>query len=55
LNSALGRNDGRVYEELFDMAHRRNPLNKVTFNPDWRSEEIVLGSEDGGRHLLAKL
>lgn len=55
LNSALGRHDGRVYEELFDMAHRRNPLNKVTFNPDWRSDEIVLGSNDGGRHLLAKL
>ncbi|KAI8934320.1 hypothetical protein NX059_009057 [Plenodomus lindquistii] len=55
LNSALGRSDGKVYEELFDMAHRRNPLNKVTFNPDWRSDEIVLGSGDGGRHVLAKL
>jgi acyl-CoA oxidase len=55
LNSALGRYDGKVYEELFDMAHRKNPLNKVTFNPDWRSEEIVLGSGDGGRHILAKL
>lgn len=55
LNSALGRSDGKVYEELFDMAHRRNPLNKVTFNPDWRSEEIVLGSGDGVKHLLAKL
>jgi acyl-CoA oxidase len=55
LNSALGRSDGKVYEELFDMAHRRNPLNKVTFNPDYRSEEIVLGSGDGGKHVLAKL
>jgi acyl-CoA oxidase len=55
LDSALGRSDGKVYEELFDMAHRRNPLNKVTFNPDWRSEEIVLGSGDSGKHLLAKL
>lgn len=55
LDSALGRSDGKVYEELFDMAHRRNPLNKVTFNPDWRSEEIVLGSGDGGKHVLAKL
>ncbi|KAF9693603.1 hypothetical protein EKO04_008555 [Ascochyta lentis] len=55
LDSALGSYDGRVYEELFDMAHRRNPLNRVTFNPDWRSEEIVLGSGDGGRHVLAKL
>jgi acyl-CoA oxidase len=55
LDSALGRSDGKVYEELFDMAHRRNPLNKVTFNVNWRSEEIVLGSGDGGKHVLAKL
>ncbi|KNG43956.1 acyl-CoA oxidase [Stemphylium lycopersici] len=55
LHSALGRYDGKVYEELFDMAHRKNPLNKVTFNPDWRSDEIVLGSGDGGRQVLAKL
>jgi acyl-CoA oxidase len=55
LNSALGRSDGKVYEELFDMAHRRNPLNKVTFNPYWKDEEIVLGSGDGGRQLLSKL
>ncbi|KAF2736446.1 acyl-CoA oxidase [Polyplosphaeria fusca] len=55
LDSALGRSDGRVYEDLFDRAHRRNPLNGVTFNVDWRSEEIVLGSGDGGRGILAKL
>ncbi|KAF2471715.1 acyl-CoA oxidase [Lindgomyces ingoldianus] len=55
LASALGRSDGKVYEELYDMAHRRNPLNRITFNPDWRSEEIVLGSGDGGRHVLSKL
>lgn len=55
LNSALGRSDGKVYEELFHMAHRRNPLNNTTFNPDWRSEEIVLGSGDGGKDVLAKL
>lgn len=55
LDSALGRYDGKVYEELFDMAHRRNPLNRTTFNPNWRSEEIVLGSGDGGKHVLAKL
>ena len=55
LNSALGRYDGKVYEELFDMAHRRNPLNATTFNPRWWEEEIVLGSGDGGRELKAKL
>ncbi|KAF2642348.1 hypothetical protein P280DRAFT_467716 [Massarina eburnea CBS 473.64] len=55
LNSALGRSDGKVYEELFDMAHRRNPLNRTVFNVDWRSDEIVLGSKNGARNLLAKL
>ncbi|OCL13700.1 acyl-CoA oxidase [Glonium stellatum] len=55
LDSALGRYDGKVYEDLYDRAHRQNPLNKVTFNPDWRTEEIVLGSGDGGKSILAKL
>jgi acyl-CoA oxidase len=55
LQSALGRYDGKVYEDLFDRAHRQNPLNKVTFNIDWESEEIVLGSGDQGKTILAKL
>ncbi|KIW05444.1 uncharacterized protein PV09_03333 [Verruconis gallopava] len=55
LDSALGRSDGKVYEDLWDRAHRQNPLNKVTFNVDWESDEIVKGSGDGGRHILAKL
>jgi acyl-CoA oxidase len=55
LDSALGRSDGKVYEDLWDRAHRQNPLNKVTFNVDWESDEIVKGSSDGGRHILAKL
>jgi acyl-CoA oxidase len=55
LNSALGRYDGKVYETIYDMAHRQNPLNKTIFNVNWQSEEIVLGSGDGGRHILAKL
>jgi acyl-CoA oxidase len=55
LNSALGRYDGKVYETIYNMAHRQNPLNKTTFNVNWQSEEIVLGSGDGGRHILAKL
>jgi acyl-CoA oxidase len=56
LDSALGRYDGRVYEDLFDRAHRRNPLNEFTFDPDYRREDVVMG--DGGegvRRLLAKL
>ncbi|PNS20453.1 Peroxisomal acyl-coenzyme A oxidase 1 [Sphaceloma murrayae] len=44
LDSALGRYDGRVYEDLFHRAHRLNPLNDVTVNPDWRTEEIVMGA-----------
>ena len=55
LDSALGRSDGKVYEDLWDRAHRQNPLNKVTFNVDWESDEIVKGSGDGGKHILAKL
>lgn len=43
LGSALGRYDGDVYNALFQKAHRENPLNMLTFNPDWRSEEIVMG------------
>ncbi|PGH36099.1 hypothetical protein GX50_01111 [[Emmonsia] crescens] len=54
LNSALGRYDGKVYEELFELAHRQNPLNEITFNPDYRTDELVLGSGDAG-HILSKL
>lgn len=54
LDSALGRYDGRVYEDLFHRAHVRNPLNRITFNPDYRNDEIVLNSGDGGA-ILAKL
>jgi acyl-CoA oxidase len=44
--SALGRFDGRVYEDLFNRAHRLNPLNKVTVNPNYWEDEIVKGEED---------
>ena len=54
LDSALGRFDGKVYEDLFHRAHHLNPLNRLTFNPDYRNDEIVLGSKDGGQ-ILAKL
>jgi acyl-CoA oxidase len=55
LNSALGRYDGKVYETLYDMAHRKNPLNKVTFNVHWENEEIVLGSGQGWKPPMSKL
>ncbi|KAF2102118.1 acyl-CoA oxidase [Rhizodiscina lignyota] len=55
LESSLGRYDGRVYEDMYDRVHRHNPLNKITFNPDWRNEEIVMGSGSGTQQVLAKL
>lgn len=55
LESALGRYDGKVYEDMFDRVHRHNPLNKITFNPNWRTEEIVMGSGDSGQQILSKL
>lgn len=55
LESALGRYDGRVYEELFRRAHKLNPLNGITFNPDWRSEEVVMGARGGIEEIKAKL
>ncbi|PGH15626.1 hypothetical protein AJ80_05491 [Polytolypa hystricis UAMH7299] len=46
LNSCLGRHDGKVYEHLFDRAHRQNPLNGVTFNPNYWDHEIVKAQEE---------
>ena len=54
LDSALGRYDGKVYEDLFHRAHKLNSLNKETFNPNYWDEEIVKGSNDGQK-VLAKL
>ncbi|RDW83650.1 uncharacterized protein DSM5745_03976 [Aspergillus mulundensis] len=58
LDSALGRSDGRVYEDLFNRAHRLNPLNKITVNPNYWDDEIVKGEGGGGedmKSILAKL
>ncbi|KAL2368794.1 hypothetical protein BDBG_16110 [Blastomyces gilchristii SLH14081] len=49
-----GRSDDKVYEELFELAHRQNPLNEIIFNPDYRTDELVLGSGDAGQ-ILSKL
>jgi acyl-CoA oxidase len=43
LDSALGRADGDVYNALWQKAHLENPLNLQIFNPDFRTEEIVMG------------
>lgn len=55
LDSALGRYDGKVYEDLFNRAHRLNPLNEITFNPYYKSQEIVMGGGDDMKKILAKL
>ncbi|OQD89950.1 hypothetical protein PENANT_c002G11048 [Penicillium antarcticum] len=54
-NSALGRYDGRVYEDLFNRAHRLNPLNRITFNPNYWEDEIVKGSGVEWSEILSKL
>jgi acyl-CoA oxidase len=56
LDSALGRYDGKVYEDLFERAHRHNPLNKEIFETDYRKDDLVKGDEgEGVRRILAKL
>ncbi|EXJ95190.1 hypothetical protein A1O1_00309 [Capronia coronata CBS 617.96] len=56
LESALGNYDGDMYNRLFQKAHKENPLNRVTFNPDWRTEEIVMGEgEENARRRLESL
>ncbi|KAL4804319.1 acyl-CoA dehydrogenase/oxidase [Aspergillus unguis] len=54
LNSSLGRYDGKVYEDLFQRAHRENPLNQTTFNPKYWENEIARDSQDW-RMLTGKL
>jgi len=56
LESALGRYDGDVYNALWQKAHLENPLNLQTFNPDFRTEEIVMGEgADNARRRIEKL
>lgn len=56
LQSALGRYDGDVYNALWQKAHLENPLNLQTFNPDWKSEEIVMGEgEENARRRIEKM
>ncbi|KAM3419713.1 Acyl-coenzyme A oxidase [Cercospora zeina] len=43
LDSDLGSYDGDVYNRVFQRAHQENPLNMLTFNSDWKSEEIIMG------------
>jgi acyl-CoA oxidase len=53
LDSALGRADGDVYNALWQKAHLENPLNLTTFNPDFRTEEIIMG--EGAEHAKIRI
>ncbi|KAL2783055.1 hypothetical protein BJX66DRAFT_345288 [Aspergillus keveii] len=53
LDSALGREDGDVYNALWRKAHLENPLNMDTFNPDFRTEEIIMG--EGGENARKRV
>jgi acyl-CoA oxidase len=53
LDSALGKEDGDVYNTLWKKAHLENPLNMITFNPDFRTEEIVMG--EGAEHARERI
>jgi acyl-CoA oxidase len=56
LESSLGRYDGDVYNDLFRKAHKENPLNMQRFNPDWKTEEIILGEgEEAARKRVEAL
>ncbi|KPI40545.1 Peroxisomal acyl-coenzyme A oxidase 1 [Cyphellophora attinorum] len=53
LDSALGRYDGDVYRAMWQRSHLENPLNVEIFNPDFRSEEIIMGEgEETARKRL---
>lgn len=43
LDSALGRYDGKVYEDMFRRASELNPLNEVTVDP-YPSSEVIFKS-----------
>lgn len=56
LDSALGRQDGDVYNALWKKAHLENPLNLDTFNPDFTTEEIIMGEgAENARKRVEKL
>ena len=56
LESSLGRYDGDVYNDLFRKAHKENPLNLLTMNPDWKTEEIIMGEgEEAARKRIEAL
>lgn len=55
LDSSLGRYDGRVYEDMFERASVRNPLNGVTVDPYPDSGTLFREDESGAFARGAKL
>jgi acyl-CoA oxidase len=53
LDSSLGRQDGKVYEDMFYRASELNPLNKITVDPYPDSD--VLFKKIEGESLKSKL
>ncbi|KIV96828.1 hypothetical protein PV10_00645 [Exophiala mesophila] len=53
LDSALGREDGDVYNALWQKAHLENPLNMEVFNPDFKTPEIIMG--EGAEQAQARI
>jgi acyl-CoA oxidase len=53
LDSCLGREDGDVYNALWKKAHLENPLNLDVFNPDFTTDEIIMG--EGAEHARKRV
>ena len=45
LDSSLGRADGKVYEDLFERAAEKNPLNGITIDPYPTSQVLFKGEK----------
>ena len=54
LDSALGRKDGKVYEDLFNRASRLNPLNNLTIDP-YPTSDVLIKRDDTEHAYKAKL
>ena len=52
LDSSLGRWDGKVYEDLFERASERNPLNDLTVDPYPGSGVLVKRDRSAERSKL---
>lgn len=53
LDSSLGRFDGKVYEDLFERASEKNPLNQLTIDPYPNSEILI--KKDTRQKLKSRL